>query len=416
MTRVFDEQIFDAWYKKNSDGIHEKIIDFINIDTVTPNEDRAYDFLINYLTENNFEAKLEGIHPEIRQHSYYTAHPHSQLEGNRYNVRATYTAEQPMARTTLVNSHFDVVPQTLDFPEAFQGKVSDNKIWGRGACDTKNNIIMFVEAIRFLRENNIPITRNIKLDLVIEEEIGGNGTLSAILHGAEADEVIVLEPTDLDFFRGHRGCLTFQIEVSGRSVHMGGDTSGVNAILCAYEVIKSLQSLEQTLLAEAKKDESFNCWEKPLQINIGKISGGEWSGSVPEKCIIVGDIGFLPSYSLEDAKNLIKAACANVPDPWIQQNHTICFNGLINDAYLVEGQDKLVQDFLSVLRTYGRPSDKTYGWKVSCDARHYNKILGLPVIIFGAGSLNDAHSAHEHVDIDELRNGCKILADFFSRK
>ena len=141
---------------------------------------------------------------------------------------------------------------TLDDPETAARLAADRRlaatfiarattILGRGACDTKNNLVMLVEAIRFLREAGIPLWRTPILDLPIEEEIGGNGTLNLLLHNPSADEAVCLEPTGLQVLRGHRGCLSFQVDVHGRSVHMGSTGTGLDAIAGAIDVIAALR-------------------------------------------------------------------------------------------------------------------------------------------------------------------------------
>lgn len=416
MPIAFSNDLFYNWYQLNENRIHSILKTLIDINTTTPYEEKAYDYLFEYLNSANFEVRFEPLHEKLKSNASFTDHPNTQLSGNRKNIRGKLRDINNHEITTLINTHFDVVPETIDFPDAFISKEKEGYIIGRGACDTKNNIIMCVEAIRFLLENNIQFSRNIYLDLVIEEEIGGNGTLSTIMHGITADEVINLEPTDLDFYRGHRGCLTFEIEVNGKAVHMGGDTTGQNAIILAFEIITELQKLEKRLLREAKLNKDFNKWSKPLQMNIGKIVGGEWSGSVPEKCVITGDLGFLPTYSIEEIKFLIEQCCISTGNPWIAGNYKLRFNGLQNDAYIISEHTALVKNFKKTLSRHGRKAKKSFGWKVSCDARHFNKSLGLPVIIFGSGSLNDAHSAQEKINTKELKAGCHILADYFSYK
>ena len=107
----------------------------------------------------------------------------------------------------------------------------------------------------------------------MEEEIGGNGTLSMVLHGVESDEVVVLETTELNVFRGQRGCLGFSIALTGRSAHMGSHTTGINAIEAAYDVLVALKAFEQEMLDEAGTDPDFSCWERPVKLNLGIIRG-----------------------------------------------------------------------------------------------------------------------------------------------
>lgn len=403
---------FNEWWLANKNRIFKDLKSYIDIDTVTPNEHNAYTFLKDYLSSVGFQIKKEYLNSEIKAHNSFTKHPLSHIDKSRFNVRAQLIGKENKVKT-LFNCHIDVVPCVEgEFDKAFNSVRRGNEIIGRGACDTKNNLIMLVESIRYLRESNIEIKKDIFLDLVIEEEIGGNGTLSTILNGVDVDEVIVLEPTDLNVYRGHRGCLTFEINLLGKSVHMGSDTTGVSAIDCAIEVINDLKILEKELLKNAKSNPDFNVWPKALQVNIGILQGGEWSGSVPEKCKIIGDIGYLPTFSREEIMQKIMDICKLSKNEWIRNNFTVKFNGLKNDAYIIPFDSSLVKNFLYILNKHGVNQKDSYGWKVSCDARLYNKLLDLPTIVFGSGSLDYAHSSNEKVNIEEIQKGSAILVDF----
>jgi acetylornithine deacetylase len=249
------------------------------------------------------------------------------------------------------------------------------------------------------------------LDVPVEEEIGGNGTLSSLLYDEHFDEAICLEPTELRVFRGHRGCLTFKVSITGRSVHMGGGETGIDAIASAIDLIMRLRVLEQELLLEAKNDPAFRDWPKPLQLNVGMIEGGEWSGSVPEHCTVVADIGFLPSYSLEQIQERVREVCVLPPSDNAPSIDVDFHTGLRNDAYLSDAEAPLIQELLVAADVEPR---EAIGWNVSCDARLYAKVSGVPTAIFGSGSLTNAHSPHEHVLISELGKGIGVLAAFLS--
>jgi acetylornithine deacetylase len=273
---------------------------------------------------------------------------------------------------------------------------------------------MLVEAVRYLREEGIPLRRTPLLDLPIEEEIGGNGTLSSLLYDEPIDEAICLEPTSLQVYRGHRGCLTFKVTVAGRSVHMGSGEVGIDAIKGAIAVIERLRQLEAHLLERARTEPAFATWERPLQLNIGVIQGGEWSGSVPERCMLWGDLGFLPPSSLDDVASMIEKACRSVDDPRDGASLHLDFaTGLRNDAYLTDERAPVVTELATaaaMVTGTGRPT--VAGWNVSCDARLYAKVAKKPTVIFGSGALADAHSPHERVSLRELATGAVILATF----
>lgn len=409
------KEVFEKWISANENRITKDLLSLLQINTVSPNEESAYEFIKNYVNKINFKAKKEFLHKDLKKHKSFTNHPMSCMTPERFNIKILNKIPlNDPSKKVLFNVHLDTVPETTNPPKASDTESENGFIYGRGACDTKNNIIMLVEAIRFLIENDIQIKKQIEIDLVIEEEISGNGTLSSILNGAKADLVIVMEPTNLLVYRGHRGCITATVEVKGKSVHMGSDETGVSAIKCIVYTMNSLKKLELKMLKEASRNKDYKIWKKPLQINFGKIFGGEWPGSVPEKCTLVSNIGFLQNYSLKQVKILIDEFCHTTEDEWTNRNTKVEFNGLHNNAYVVNENDNNIKEILSCLNRWGISQSKSFGWRVSCDAHLYFDLLNVPTLIFGCGDLSDAHSDHERISLQELELGIGILADYLS--
>ena len=413
--RSFDAASLEAWLKRNRPGILDALAAYLSIPTPSPQEDLAFPFLEDYLGGVGFDVRREEFHPDIRSHPSFAPNPASRPEPPRANIRAARPPREGVSRAVTFNCHVDVVPEGADFPSAFSPEIRDDRVVGRGACDTKNNLIMLVEAIRFLDEQGIPPTVNVKVDLAVEEEIGGNGTLSMVLHGVESDEVVVLETTELNVFRGQRGCLGFSIALTGRSVHMGSHATGISAIEAAYDVLVALKAFEQEMLDEAGTDPDFLCWEKPVKLNLGIIRGGDWPGTVPDWCRMTGNLGFLPGYGLAGVEEEIRARARRAVDPWVGERLEFDFGiGLRNDGCMIPEDACVVTELTGAARRAGIPIERTYGWKISCDAGHYINTAGVPTVIFGSGSPDYAHSAEEHVLIDELFRGILILADYLS--
>lgn len=407
---------FPSWFAARREQVAQRLMDYIAIDTVTPRESAAEGFLQEYLASVGAKLEFLPFPPDIAEHWSFSPHVSSRSTTDRGSWRSLLGAGEGVhPPRTLFNAHVDVVPASPDFPQAFSPVRVDDRIIGRGACDTKNNLVMVVEAVRFLREEGIPLTRTVLLDLPIEEEIGGNGTLSQVLHAPDADEAICLEPTSLEVLRGHRGCLTFRVDVYGRSVHMGSSATGMDAIAGAIDVIGKLRALERELLSQAADEPGFEHVGTPLQLNVGMISGGEWSGSVPERCTVLADFGFLPSMSLSDMESRIEQACRSISSAWMSERLSVRFDvGLRNDAYMSPTDARVIAELGAAAARYLAQRHPIGGWRVSCDARLYQKVGGLPTAVFGSGSLVNAHSPHEEVSLTEVGTGAAILADFLS--
>lgn len=414
MAEQLDRNQFDRFFDARRATVAADLCEYISLDTQTPHEAACFEFLSSYLGPLAAEFEIRDRHPRLSAHPDLSPHPDARREDGPRSGFVVFDNGQAASTSTRFNSHIDVVPASPENPDAFAPRVDDDAIWGRGACDTKGSLVMLAEAMRFLAEEGVSAGKRVELDLPAEEEIGGNGTLSNILHGGRVDEAICLEPTGLEVFRGHRGCLTFSIDLVGRSVHMGEAASGVSAIEGAVVMIDALRGLEALLLEQARAHDAFSRWEWPLSLNIGKINGGEWSGTVPERCTLVGDLGFLPSHSLADVEDLIRQTCVTAAARWPGGRHEVRFDrGLRNDACLTAESALVVQEWAGIA---GVPSSDVAAWNVSCDARHYVHAMGVPTIVFGPGSLKDAHSSHEHVLWSELRDGAWMLAQYVARQ
>lgn len=89
--------------------------------------------------------------------------------------------------------------------------------------------------------------------------------------------------------------------------------NGANAIDAAYRVIGELRKLEADW-NEARADrEHFADVGHPINLNIGKIEGGDWASSVPCWCRIDCRIGLYPG--IDAAKLQRKLAIGWRPSP-----------------------------------------------------------------------------------------------------
>lgn len=407
---MISEETFKIWFEKELDILTSQICHYLNIDTSCGKEVESYNLLERILSNYGFVCNREEYNKNLIEHQYVTL----PVQENGYNLRAKRITDNSY-QTVLFNCHVDVVPQVDDKLDLFTSVVKDGKIFGRGACDTKSNLFIVLGAIKLLDDLGIELGYNVLIDLVSDEETGGNGTLSTIMNGVESDLIVVLEPTDLEIYNGHRGCLTTTISVSGKSVHMGSDLTGISAIKFSMRLIQKLEALEACLISDARTNPSFCFWEKPLQINIGKIKGGEWPGSVPEKCKIVFNTGFIPPDTINDIERKIMNSINELLDEYPDVTLDYDFkSGLRNEAYISDIDLPLVYKFLNI-KENGNPqkgAGMSRGWRVSCDARHYQKIANIPTLIFGAGSLKHAHSKEEHIEINDIKKGIFIVANF----
>lgn len=405
---------FNRWMDARLDGFVGDLADLVGIDTVSPGENRAYPWLAAYFEDLGGRVRELHRHPRTLTHQASNLNEYAALPAQaRSSLRVEFSsASRIPTRHTLFSAHVDVVPAGPEFATAFTAEVSEGRIIGRGVADTKGNIVMIAAALRFLRDAGRSLDGRVTVDLVPEEEIGGNGALSSILHGSDATEVIALEPTGLEVFHGHRGCVGFAVDFTGQSSHMGA--TGVSAIDGAVEFVSLLRELERELLAQARALPCFTGFDRPIQINVGVISGGQWAGSIPERCTVEGFFGFVPGSSAADVLKSLDGLIAQLSHPWHRSHATVRQHAIRNGAYLSDPDCEVARDLRAAARTAGLAPGVHRAWNVSCDARLYHDLLGVPTVVFGAGDLTDAHSSREGLRIADWVQGVRILSEFLS--
>lgn len=308
----------------------------------------------------------------------------------------------------ILNAHVDVV-LAEKWPKAFNPRIKNGIVYGRGACDNKGNIVVIFLALKTLEDLGLVLDGDIIAQFVIEEEVGSNGTLALIKKGYKADGAIVLEASDLNIYPAARGAVWFRIICEGKSAHSG--IASVNAIEKAIEAIGILKKYRKKLALESKGNPLFKDYNSSTPLNIGIIRGGEWPSIVASQAIIEGLIGFLPNKRKEQVMEDLRRELKTKGTEWLRCHHQIEFPMLNKDAYEISVDDPLVKTMESSCKTVGViPEIK--GMTASCDAWLYKQRMKIPVIIFGAGSMRNTHCDNERIEIDQILKAAEILTIF----
>ncbi|MGK3111263.1 M20 family metallopeptidase [Streptomyces sp. WAC05858] len=402
---------FADWFADRRDAYIRSMIDLVRIPSISPDEHRAADWAVDYFAARGFTVHLEDRHPDTLHNPLANPNRFPDLPDTvRQNVHIDCGGSGAPPNRVLFSAHLDVVPATARFPDAFRPRIDGNHLIGRGTADTKGNIVMLAAALDFLDSETIP-RRPVGLDLVIEEEIGGNGALSSCLWGREAAAVVVLEPTDLEVFTGHRGVMLGTIELQGPSSHMGGSDGQLVDVI--GPLIGMLKDEERELRRAAGHHAGFAGCESPVQVNVSKIAGGQWFGSRPESVTLDVTVGVLPWEEPAAAAQRFAASLrARLGASFPHIDVRLDFSGMRNGGYLGDRREAILASEIAPDTTGDPMAANGRTWHVSCDARLYHSLLGVPTVVFGAGSLAEAHSSGEKLDLAQWEQGILRLVDF----
>ena len=309
-------------------------------------------------------------------------------------------------RTLLLNTHLDTVPPGEGQERPFEPRVRDGCVFGRGACDAKGQVATIYLAMAALKDLGA-VGGDLIAHLVVEEEVGGNGTLAMVRAGEAADACVVLEPTDLKVLRSIRGAVWFRLTLRGESGHSGRPGGRRSALQMAGRVVEVLRGYHDRLLDESRGDPLFDRHPDPMPLTIGTLHAGNWPAAAPGRAVLEGVLGLLRNKTAQQVMDEMTAAIRDEGGPDLADNLDIHFT-YRHDASVVAGDHPLVAALESAAGAAGRPAEID-AMTASCDAWFYNNQLGIPTVVFGGGSLGTAHSNGERMPLSELAAAAEIL-------
>jgi acetylornithine deacetylase len=279
---------------------------------------------------------------------------------------------------------------------------------GRGAIDAKGQIMTAVLALLALKDLGYTPPGNVILQSVVGEEPSGNGTLALCEQGVRADAAVVLEPTDGHVAYGHRGILGLRFRLQGGASHEAFG-SHKNAIVTAGVLAGIL-------------NDALSGWSSlgdavygPPTVNVGRIAGGESIFSSPHDCMLECGIRYAPGTDEQVLAHILESAVHRftdqTEDPWTSIK-TQVFNHF--DAGETPVDHPLVQGLVSTVREIIPDREQTV-FPGGCDARHFINRSRIPTVIFGSGSLRQAHGIDEYLSIGEWMSAATALVAFITR-
>jgi acetylornithine deacetylase len=332
-------------------------------------------------------------------------------------------AGRPGGRRLILSGHLDVVPP--GDPGTWTGdpwgaEIRDGELFGRGACDMKGGVAAILAAVRALDAAGDldRLNGELVVALVPSEEDGGQGTLAAIRAGVTGDLAIITEPSNLDVVVAHAGAITFRLTVPGRAAHASRRREGVSALDKLWVLARALEADE----AERNADETdplMTALGLPYPTIIGIVAGGDWASTVLDRVTADGRYGVRLGQSAADAeaelRTCIAAACAS--DPFLAQHPAIVeISGGRFGSARVASDHPLPVGLAEVVEAVTGRRPVLLGEPYGADMQLFVNVAGMPCVIFGPGDVKVAHSADEHVALEEVETCAAVLAGWVRRE
>ncbi len=372
------------------------------------NEQSAQDFIAAELASRDLTvdrwnvdvddiAHLPGFSPVIGNYD------------DAVNVVGTHASKKRVAKLIL-NGHVDVVPEgPLDMWDTppFEPRVDDGWMYGRGTGDMKAGLAANLFALDALRHLGFAPAADVHFQSVVEEECTGNGALACLQRGYRADAALIPEPFAEDLVTAQLGVLWFQVHLKGLPIHVAFAGSGSNAIEAAIPLIQALHRMEDRWNTPDRRHHAYQDHTHALNLNVGKITGGDWTSSVPAWCVFDVRMGLFPGQDIDDAKREIEAVLIEAAQdhPFLRNNSPqIVYHGFHAEGYaLCDDMSASAGRAISSLEfahnaVTGGMLDKI-AITATTDARFFGLYADTPALVYGPRA-EAIHGFNERVELE----------------
>jgi acetylornithine deacetylase len=256
-------------------------------------------------------------------------------------------------------------------PPHLPAKDLGDRIQGRGACDAKGLIAAQIFAALKLRAQGV---QDFGLLFMVGEEEGGDGARVANHTPGRNAFIINAEPTDFKQAVAGKGVFRFTLRATGRAAHAAYPELGESAVLKLLDLLADLRAFAWPV------DEVLG----PTTMNIGTLQAGIKPNIIPP-----GASAEIMFRTVTPSKDIHAAVLK-----------------IANDRAALEVNSTSEPIHLKVVPGLGRGEIVVrFGTDIP-----YLDAWGQPVL-FGPGSIHDAHTAHEFILKRDLLESVDVYAD-----
>jgi acetylornithine deacetylase/succinyl-diaminopimelate desuccinylase-like protein len=291
------------------------------------------------------------------------------------------------SRSLLLEAHSDTVPGEGQYTPT----IREGRLHGRGACDTKGAMAAMLLAIETVlaEAGRPPIT--LHFVSTCNEELGAAGAHHLMRSGFRADWAVVGEPTELAIVYAHKGALRLRLRAEGKAAHSSTPGRGDNAI---YKMCAVVAALEKELAPRLAGVHHADLGSPTL--SVGTIRGGSQVNVVPDWCEIEVDRRLVPGEEqhqvIEDLVGLLPGDCGYTVTEYYPPLSQSLTSPLVRRMLAAVGESRLA----------------TAPWASNAGVF---AAAGIPSILFGPGSIRQAHTNDEYVELAQVEAASRVYAD-----
>ena len=310
----------------------------------------------------------------------------------------------------VLSGHTDVVPvDGQDWStDPFDLTEKDGRLFGRGACDMKGFLACVLAKAPDMAA--APLSAPIHLAFSYDEEVGCIGVRGLLRELKKASvkpkACFVGEPTLNQVVIGHKGKISFNAKVTGKAAHSSLAPEGVNAVDYGARLVLKVREIADRLAERGARDALYDV---PFSTgHTGIMQGGTALNIVPDHCDIAyefrtikGDDGEALAKEVEDfARTELEPAMKAVA---LETGIVIELNS--HFAGLDTPEDTEVTTLAKRFAGRNDVAKVAYG----TEAGLFVEMAGVPTVVCGPGSIEQAHKPNEFIAVSELDKCCAFI-------
>lgn len=269
----------------------------------------------------------------------------------------------------------------------------NNKFYGLGATDMKGFFPVALAAIEAFRDAELQ--QPLIVLATADEESSMSGARQLVALGKpKARFAVIGEPTGLTPVRMHKGIMMEAVRIKGTAGHSSNPALGNSALEAMHKVMADLLALRQEL--QSKYQHGGFAVPHPT-LNLGHIHGGDNPNRICGNCELHFDLRPLPGMTNDEMRQLIRARLSPIE---AATQTKISLHSLIAgvDPYEEDAQSALVK---AAEKLSGATAESV---AFATEAPWLQK-LGMETVVFGPGSIDQAHQPDEYIDLAQIQPG-----------
>lgn len=312
--------------------------------------------------------------------------------------------------TIALNAHGDVVPPGEGWTrDPYGAEIVDNHMYGRGVAVSKSDFATYTYALLALEASGAALKGSIELHLTYDEEAGGNiGPKWLLDQGLSKPDYALSAGFSYSVVTAHNGVIHLDVTVRGKQAHAAMPHTGVDALEAATQILNALYAYRKGF--QAIKSTVAGVGNPAL--TVGLIRGGINTNVVPDTVNLRIDRRLIPDEDPVEVEAFLTTLIqnnANLPGITCEVKRIL----LAAPLAPIPGSERLAELLCKYASEIMGETVQTHGVPLYTDARLYAN-AGIPTVLYGAGPHNileaNAHSADEHLGLDDLRKATEVVA------